>query len=191
MKSLVGESSRMIKDLVNRAAVSPYILCSVGIDEVDGLVPDRKDKDEKNKGEGISMLLSVIGGNKDVSNLVFMTSTNYLKKIDEAIRRRLSGQYQVGRPNPWARTQIILKRLSYLRGKDALLDHIIKITTNFTGAAMASLGNFLLKSLNIKKMNKRPQELSINEITEAAILTAGQFSIKLGVYTLPEIFSEK
>jgi transitional endoplasmic reticulum ATPase len=82
MKSLVGESSRMIRDLVNRASVSPYLLCSVGIDEVDGLVPDRKDKDEKNKGEGISMLLSVIGGNKDVSNLVFMTSTNYLKKID-------------------------------------------------------------------------------------------------------------
>jgi len=188
---MVGESSRMIKDLVNRAAVSPYILCSVGIDEVDGLVPDRKDKDEKNKGEGISMLLSVIGGNKNVSNLVFMTSTNYLKKIDEAIRRRLSGQYQVGRPNPEARTQILLKKLNYLKGKDALLNHAIKITTNFTGAAMGGLGNFLLKSLKIKKMNNRPQELSISEITEAAILAAGQFSIKLGVYTLPEIFSEK
>lgn len=49
------------------------------------------------------MLLSVIGGNKDVPNLVYMTSTNYLKKIDEAIRRRLSGQFQVGRPNPEAR----------------------------------------------------------------------------------------
>lgn len=46
------------------------------------------------------MLLSIIGGNKDVPNLVFMTSTNYLKKIDEAMRRRLSGQYMVGRPNP-------------------------------------------------------------------------------------------
>lgn len=45
-------------------------------------------------------MLSVIGGNKDVPNLTYMTSTNYLKKIDEAIRRRLSGQYQVGRPNP-------------------------------------------------------------------------------------------
>ena len=155
MKSLVGESSRMIQDLVNRAAVSPYWLCSIGIDEVDGLVPDRKDKDEKNKGEGISMLLSVIGGNKDVSNLVFMTSTNYLKKIDEAIRRRLSGQYQVGRPNPWARTQILLKKLSYLKGKEDLLNYIIKITTNFTGAAVASLGNFLLKSLQKKKMNKK------------------------------------
>ena len=97
----------MILSLVNRGSYSPHLLCSIAIDEVDGLVPDRKDKDEKNKGEGISMLLSVIGGNKDVSNLVFMTSTNYLKKIDEAIRRRLSGQYQVGRPNPWARRQII------------------------------------------------------------------------------------
>ena len=81
-KSLVGQSSRMIRDLVNRAKLSPHLLCSVGIDEVDGLVPDRKDKDEKNKAEGISMLLSVIGGNKDVPNLVFMTSTNHLNKID-------------------------------------------------------------------------------------------------------------
>lgn len=55
------------------------------------------------------MLLSVLGGNKNVPNLVFMTSTNYLKKIDEAIRRRLSGQYQVGRPDPWARSKIAIK----------------------------------------------------------------------------------
>lgn len=61
------------------------------------------------------MLLSIIGGNKDVSNLVFMTSTNYLKKIDEAIRRRLSGQYQVGRPNPEARAKIIIGKLKYIK----------------------------------------------------------------------------
>jgi SpoVK/Ycf46/Vps4 family AAA+-type ATPase len=157
MKSLVGESSQMILDLVNRAAVSPYILCSLGIDEVDGLVPDRKDKDEKNKGEGISMLLSVIGGNKDVSNLVFMTSTNYLKKIDEAIRRRLSGHYQVGRPNPKERTQIILKKVKYLNAKNSLLNHIIKITANFTGAAMGGLANYLLKSLKTKRMDNKPE----------------------------------
>jgi SpoVK/Ycf46/Vps4 family AAA+-type ATPase len=87
------------------------------------------------------MLLSVIGGNQDVSNLVFMTSTNYLKKIDEAIRRRLNGHYQVGRPDPEARAHIILKKLSYLQGKDGLLNYAIKITTNFTGAAMGGLGN--------------------------------------------------
>ena len=44
-KSIVGQSSRMIRDLVNRAKLSPHLLCSVGIDEIDGLVPDRKDKD--------------------------------------------------------------------------------------------------------------------------------------------------
>ena len=106
-KSLVGESSRMIKELVNRAKVSPHLMCSIGIDEIDGLVPDRKDKDEKNKGEGISMLLSVIGGNKDVPNLTFLASTNHMNKIDEAIRRRLSGQFQVGRPIPKARQSIL------------------------------------------------------------------------------------
>jgi SpoVK/Ycf46/Vps4 family AAA+-type ATPase len=120
-----------------------------------------------------------------------MTSTNYLKKVDEAIRRRFNGHYQVGRPNPDARTKILLKKLNYFKGKDALLNHTIKITTNFTGAAMEGLANLLLKSLKIKKMNNKSQELTISEITEAAILAAGQFSIKLGVYTLPEIFSEK
>ena len=55
------------------------------------------------------MLLSVIGGNKDVPNLVFMASTNHLNKIDEAIKRRLSVQYQVGRLNPEARKTIVVK----------------------------------------------------------------------------------
>ena len=71
------------------------------------------------------------------------------------------------------------------------MNYIIQITTNFTGAAVAGLANFLLKSLKKKKMNKKRVELSIDEITEATILAARQFSIKLGVYTLPEIFSEK
>ncbi len=39
----------MIRDLVKRATFTPYWLCSIGIDEVDGLVPDRKNKDEKTK----------------------------------------------------------------------------------------------------------------------------------------------
>jgi hypothetical protein len=46
------------------------------------------------------MLLSVIGGNKDVPNLVFMASTNRLNKIDPAFLRRMSAQFQVGRPSP-------------------------------------------------------------------------------------------
>jgi len=39
--------------------------------------------------------------------LIFMTSTNYIKKIDEAISRRFSGKFQVGRPNPSERGKIV------------------------------------------------------------------------------------
>jgi len=53
------------------------------------------------------MLLSVIGGNMDVKNLIYFTSTNYIKKIDEAIRRRLCGIFLVGRPNPSDRRILI------------------------------------------------------------------------------------
>jgi hypothetical protein len=46
------------------------------------------------------MFLSVIGGNKDVSNLILMTSTNYLNKIDQPMRRRADTQILSGRINP-------------------------------------------------------------------------------------------
>ena len=65
------------------------------------------------------------------------------------------------------------------------MEHMIKITANFTGAALGSLATHLSKSLKLKKMNQKRTEISIEEITDAAILIAKQYSIKLGVYTLP------
>lgn len=87
------------------------------------------------------MILSLIGGNSNVPNLMLFTSTNHLKKIDEAVRRRLSGQYQVGRPNPEARKKIIISSIPDLDYKHNLLKHMVNITTNFTGAALKTLGS--------------------------------------------------
>ena len=42
-----------------------------------------------------------------------------------------------------------------------------------------------MKTLMIKKMNKVKEELNVAEVTDAALLIAKKFSIKLGVYTLP------
>ena len=67
------------------------------------------------------MLLSVIGGNKNVPNLIFMTSTNHMNKIDEAIRRRLSGQYQVGRLIPTGRRAIIEKDIPDFKSQPEIL----------------------------------------------------------------------
>lgn len=65
------------------------------------------------------------------------------------------------------------------------MDHLIRITTNFTGAALGGLANTLLKSLKVKKMEGESQELKKGEITQAAIKIAKQFNINLGAYTLP------
>jgi SpoVK/Ycf46/Vps4 family AAA+-type ATPase len=97
------------------------------------------------------MLLSVIGGNKDVPNLMFFTSTNYLKKIDEAIKRRFDGQFQVGRLVPKARAQILLKKLPELQKDQQAFNLLIKITSNFTGAALKNLPSTLQVSLAKKK----------------------------------------
>lgn len=40
-KSLVGQTEEMIKQLVDRAKLTPYMWCCVAIDEIDGLVPKR------------------------------------------------------------------------------------------------------------------------------------------------------
>lgn len=85
------------------------------------------------------MLLSVIGGIKDVPNLIFLASTNRLNKIDEAFRRRMNGQYQVGRPSPSARKDIMSMGMAEAGLTQDMLGHCVKITANFTGAALVNL----------------------------------------------------
>lgn len=45
----------------------------------------------------MSTLLALIGGIKKVVNILVIASTNRITAIDEAMLRRLSGQYFVGR----------------------------------------------------------------------------------------------
>lgn len=129
----------MIKQLVERAKLTPYMWCCVAIDEIDGLVPKRDEKQGNSKIDGLAMLLSVIGGIKDVPNLLFVASTNRLNKIDEAFRRRMSGQYQVGRPSPSARADLMRMGMVEARLTEEMLQHCVNITTNFTGAALVNL----------------------------------------------------
>ena len=110
------------------------------------------------------MLLSVIGGNKDVPNLTFLASTNHMNKIDEAIRRRLSGQFQVGRPIPEARKKLILN-VDYLKDQEDLANYLVLITSNFTGAALKRLTSSILLNLERKKMDERRVEISKKELT--------------------------
>lgn len=44
----------------------------------------------------MAVLLSKIGGNQDIPNLIILASTNRLNSIDGAFLRRVSGIYFVG-----------------------------------------------------------------------------------------------
>jgi hypothetical protein len=111
-RSLVGQTEKLLVDLLTRAQRFPHLICSISIDEIDGLAPRRDEKSSQHKNDALSVLLSLIGGIKDVSNLVFMASTNRLKMMDEAFLRRMNLKIFVGRPGGKARR----KMLSRVRG---------------------------------------------------------------------------
>ena len=90
-RSYVGQSEKLIIDMVNRARYVPYLLCCVSIDEIDGLAPKRDERSGAHKIDALAVLLSVIGGINDVPNLIFVSSTNRINSMDDAFKRRMSG----------------------------------------------------------------------------------------------------
>lgn len=193
----MGQTEKLLLDLCNRATKMPHLLCCVSIDEIDSLVPKRDEKSSQHKTDGIAVLLAVIGGIKDVPNLVILASTNRLNQIDDAIKRRLSGQFFVGRPSPASRKKLIQRvnneneegEASTLEIMDEReIEETIKMTTNFSGAALKML---VSKLLVFYKTQKRQGKLNIAEITEFATLTSKQFNIKLGTFYLPDLFQKR
>lgn len=73
-------------------------------------------------------------------NLIILASTNRLNNIDEAFRRRLSGQFFVGRPDAEIRRDMLKNNLvdddKQPIVNDEMLNEAIKLSTNFTGAAL-------------------------------------------------------
>jgi SpoVK/Ycf46/Vps4 family AAA+-type ATPase len=70
----------------------------------------------------LCLLLSLIGGIKDINNVFVIASTNRLNKMDEAFCRRLQVKFFVGRLAPQQRLDILLKieKESLKRGKHTL-----------------------------------------------------------------------
>ena len=182
-RSLVGQTEKLLLELFARARKVPYLLCAISIDEIDGLAPKRDEKSSQHKGDVLAVLLSLIGGIKDVKNIVVLASTNRLNMMDEAFRRRMSGQFFVGRPSPEAR-RIMLNRADKTFFDKEMVEQAVMITSNFSGAALKM---FISDVICEAKMMGR--ELLYEEIAEVAKRNSNRFNIKLGNYSLPELFS--
>ncbi|CAF1619245.1 unnamed protein product [Rotaria sp. Silwood1] len=181
----VGETERLLVDIMYRSNTIPYLICALTIDEIDGLVPKRTNNAQQSKVDGISVLLSHIEGVKNIPNLIVLGATNRRNMMDEAFLRRMQAKCFVGRPSP----QIRKKMLEPLICLDAniftsqCMDFLVKITTNFSGAAVGALKSSIIVAMDTY------QETGLNEkiFLDLADNAAREFSCWFGIGTLPEI----
>lgn len=175
----------------------PYLLCCIAIDEIDALVPKRNDKSGEHKVDVLCLLLSLIGGIKDVPNIFVIASTNRLNKIDEAFARRLQDKFYVGRLNAEQRFNLIEKinddkvklpvqfKQIFNKTNAKIFNLFNLITTNFSGAAMVTLRSHILKFCDLNSRN----QLSGRQVEEMLIKlcakVANDFQIKIGGYSIP------
>ncbi|CAF5206889.1 unnamed protein product [Rotaria magnacalcarata] len=134
-RPLVGQSEAIILDLCMRGNRLPHLMCCVSIDEIDSLALKRDEDSSEGKVAKISVLLSVIEGIKDISNLMFFSATNRLNMMDEAFLRRMSGKFFVGRPSSDARKRI-LDGIPKVILQPNIKEKLSTATTNFSGAAL-------------------------------------------------------
>ncbi|CAF1326844.1 unnamed protein product, partial [Rotaria sordida] len=88
-RSYVGETERLLIDIMHHSNTILYLICAMTIDEIDGLVPKRNNVAQQSKVNGISVLLSHIEGVKNIPNLIVFGAANRCNVMDEAFLRRM------------------------------------------------------------------------------------------------------
>ncbi|CAF1435268.1 unnamed protein product [Adineta ricciae] len=183
-RPLVGETERLLVDIMSRANTIPYLICALIIDEIDGLVPKRDNNAHQGKVDGISVLLSHIEGVKNIPNLILLGATNRKTMMDEAFLRRMQTKVFVGRPSPRIREKMF-EPLVYKDPKifnKKCMEFLVRISTNFSGAALVALKSAILVSID--------RRLTIDEDTLSHIAerVALEYNFYFGSNTLPEIW---
>ncbi|CAF1436316.1 unnamed protein product, partial [Didymodactylos carnosus] len=193
-RPLVGETEKILMNMMNRAKLIPYLICAMTVDEIDGLAPKRDGNAQQSKVDGISVLLSHIEGIKDVPNLIILGATNRRQMMDDAFLRRMQTKCFVGRPSPKTRKKLLIPLM--VKNPEIFsteqLDFLIKITTNFSGAALSLFKGEILSVMN-SNMNasiRNDVQIDINQqyLLKVIDRIARDNNIWFGFTTLPEIY---
>lgn len=106
-KPLQGMAERMVAELGRRAALVPWQLTFMSVDEIDGMAAARQGKQGDSGASTLNKMLSLIEGNQNVRNLIVIGSTNNIGDLDKAFARRLHFKVFVGPPASDARREWI------------------------------------------------------------------------------------
>lgn len=189
---LVGQTEKKILAIFRRGILMRHLTCAVVIDEIDALVKKRTDDSSDHKTDALTALIGVVDGINDVPNVNILACTNRYRSIDEAFMRRARDHFFVGRPGPSARFKI-MKRISEvsLSGRESpklteqVMGQLIRMTTNFSGAAMADLRTQLI----IQFTESGSSHITEKQVYDAAIDVARKFGVQLGNKSLPQVMS--
>ncbi|CAF3047343.1 unnamed protein product [Rotaria sp. Silwood2] len=181
-RPLVGETEKLLVDIMYRAHTIPFLICAMTIDEIDGLVPKRDNNAQQSKVDGISVLLSHIEGVKNIPNLIVFGATNRRNMMDEAFLRRMQAKVFVGRPSPATRKNMLNPLICKSKNfTSKLIDALVKVTTNFSGAAVGAL-----RSSIVVEMDRNPN-INDRRLLELADTVAREHNVWFGISTLPAI----
>ncbi|CAF3436371.1 unnamed protein product, partial [Rotaria sp. Silwood2] len=171
----VGETEKLLIDIMYRSNTIPYLICAMTIDEIDGLVPKRDNNAQQSKVDGISVLLSYIEGVKNIPNLIVFGATNRRNMMDEAFLRRIQAKVFVGRPSPAIRSNMLLPLVCKNSEifTPARIQSLVKITTNFSGAAIGALKSSLIIELDRNRITE-------HRLLELADSVAREFNVWFG-----------
>jgi len=151
---VVGETERKIRDLFTNAEKDQKEngnesgLHVIVFDEIDSIF---KSRGTINTGSGVydnavNQLLTKIDGVESLNNIIVIGMTNRKDLIDEALLRpgRLELHIEISLPDEKGRLQILKIHTKKMKENNVLdddvdLDHLAKITKNYTGADIESL----------------------------------------------------
>lgn len=137
----VGESERKLRDLFEKAAKNrPSIIF---FDEIDGLAPERSQKNDQVHASVVTTLLALMDGLDSINGVVVIGATNRLDAIDPALRRpgRFDRELYFPLPNCAARKEILQVHVQgwKYRPTQEFIGKLAELTTGYCGSDLQAL----------------------------------------------------
>ena len=137
----LGMSAKTVKELFKKARESKNAI--IFIDEIDS-IGNRSEKNTVSGSGLINALLTEMDGFNENENIVVIAATNHIEKLDKAILRegRFDRKISIPLPNVNGRKEILKVHLKDKKlSSDVNLDILAKLTTEYSGAALAGIVN--------------------------------------------------
>ncbi len=159
-----GNEERMVNLLFDWIKGNPNYTILL-IDEIDAVLPSRKEEVHEATKRMVSTFLSRINGLEEDTRGLIVGTTNYPERIDKAITRpgRLDKLIEIGLPNKSARKSIFEIHLKYRDNnlQKSEIEELAAITKDYTGADIEEVIRLSGQKVYDDYLDKKPVEYVI------------------------------